>query len=385
MNYFINKLFIYEQLINPRRRSPTIFDRYSILLDILQLFFVLHATYQSYFIVEGKKMANTNLISSRNTSAGLLSVISAGMIYKVPEGHAGLVTSLGKYKRTKSSGLGLKSMWAKVSPVDIRNITEPKEIDVVTTDTKDTIIKYALTYAVVNPQLAVLTHQTPMVDMHAAIIGEFRDEAFKMSSDEIAGDKQRIPNSILSNEAFLKGIEERTGLRITALQVTEVIQPKAILDAQARIIAAQLKIKEETQLITAAEKTKERMIIEAKAKAESREIELAGEGQGFAKSKAAVLASMGDEIGKIVKAAKDAGSDVSFDSVMNFVGTTLQASVYEAAATGPNNTFFIPSASGSVSQNGVQGNVFSRDDMLQAVLAALQANERAPQAPAPTV
>ncbi|RLG43827.1 MAG: SPFH/Band 7/PHB domain protein [Thermoproteota archaeon] len=241
------------------------------------------------------------IISVSDVILGILVLIVIALIYSaikiVPEFKRIVILRLGRFVGVKGPGIVLRiPIIDQVIWIDLReSYFDVPHQTCITKDNAPTDIDFIVYYKVVDPMASVLN----VSDFKGAALGiattTLRAVIGEMLLDEVLAKRDEI-NSVL--RVKLDEVTERWGVKVTNVEIREILPPKAVQDAMIKQMAAE---RNRRAMVTEAEGKKEAAIRVAEGEKQAAILKAEGDRQ------AAILRAEGYAIAleTINKAAKE--------------------------------------------------------------------------------
>lgn len=178
-----------------------------------------------------------------------------------------------------------------------------------------------------------------------------------MHSDELFTDREKIKKEILEDSEIQSELK-RVGISIDNIVIDEPLLPSNVIKAKNDIRQAEL---DKAVAREQAEALRIRIIEEAKAKMEARDLE----GQGAEKFRTNILRGLAEQAQAISDAS---GGRITMAEAMDHITELYRLGVQETAAASNNKVFFMPTES---SGRGVS---FTKADLIASLDAAKEQN-----------
>jgi regulator of protease activity HflC (stomatin/prohibitin superfamily) len=175
----------------------------------------------------------------------ILLIIFFGSFFTINQGHIGVITMFGKYRRVVRPGLNMKipileTIWKKVS---IQNRSVELEFQAVTQDQANVYFKAMLLYAVQNADeetikrvaFKFVSDRDLMQALIRTIEGNIRSFVATKKQAEVLGLRREIVESV---KVEIDLTLEEWGYHLLDLQINDITFDKVILDSMSKVVAS---------------------------------------------------------------------------------------------------------------------------------------------------
>ena len=280
-------------------------------------------------------MTPTQLIA---LGIGLFLIIAflASAIKIVREYHRLVVFRLGKYLATKGPGLVLLiPVIDKAVRVDLRELyLEIPRQDSITKDNAPVALDFIMFYKVVDPAMSVVQ------------VGDFAGAALNIASTTLRAVIGDIPlDDVLSKRdeinhilrAKLDEVTERWGVKVTNVEIREIVPPPAVQEAMTRQMSAE---RQRRAVVTEAEGSKQAAVTVAEGNKQAAILNAEGAKQS------AILQAEGERQAAVLRAEGFAlALQRIFETAQGVDGNTMTLQYLEALrqiGTSPSTKFVVP-------------------------------------------
>ena len=271
----------------------------------------------------------------------------------VQQNRVQLVERLGKYNRTLESGLRLMIPFIERSAANI-SLAFQNQVFQVDTVTKDKVVvrlKANLIYAVSREQVTQYYYQlsNPLETLSSYVENYVRSYVSSQTHEELLERREEL------SEYLIKHLDEKMstwGIKISSIQVMDIVFPSGITDAMSKVVASQ-RLKEAA--MNEAESEKIKVVKKAEAEKESRILL----GEGVAGERRAIIDGLKASIDDM-KSIKD----LDTGEVMKLVVVSQYFDTVRAIGETPNSKvmFINPAPQGA-------------DDLVQNLTTALESTK----------
>jgi len=271
----------------------------------------------------------------------------------VQQNRVQLVERLGKYNRTMESGLRLMIPFIERSATNI-SLAYQNQVFQVDTVTKDKVVvrlKANLIYAVSREQVTQYYYQlsNPLETLSSYVENYVRSYVSSQTHEELLERREEL------SEYLIKHLDEKMstwGIKISSIQVMDIVFPSEITDAMSKVVASQ-RLKEAA--MNEAESEKIKVVKKAEAEKESRILL----GEGVAGERRAIIDGLKDSIDDMKSI-----NDLDTGEVMKLVVVSQYFDTVRAIGETPNSKvmFINPAPQGA-------------DDLVQNLTTALESTK----------